>query len=120
MSTASDEQMTGTAGGASQMAGGDPRLDKLVNRLPPRMSDTVTYLLKPSSRWVRIPSGALLVVGGVFSFLPVLGIWMLPLGLALLAEDVPALRASRSKVLDWVERKKPGWLDPSASKNDQS
>jgi len=120
MSTASDEQMTGTAGGASQMAGGDPRLDKLVNRLPSRMSDTVTYLLKPSSRWVRIPSGALLVVGGVFSFLPVLGIWMLPLGLALLAEDVPALRASRSKVLDWVERKKPGWLDPSASKNDQS
>ena len=120
MSTASDEQMNGTAGSASQMAGGDPRLDKLVRRLPPRMGDTVTYLLKPSSRWVRIPSGALLVVGGVFSFLPVLGIWMLPLGLALLAEDVPALRASRSKVLDWVERKKPGWLDPSASKNDQS
>jgi hypothetical protein len=120
MSTASDEQMTGTAGSASQMAGGDPRLDKLVRRLPPRMGDTVTYLLKPSSRWVRIPSGALLVVGGVFSFLPVLGVWMLPLGLALLAEDVPALRASRSKVLDWVERKKPGWLDPSASKNDQS
>lgn len=79
-----------------------------------------TYLLKPSSRWVRIPSGALLVVGGVLSFLPVLGVWMLPLGLALLAEDVPALRASRSKVLDWVERKKPQWLDPSASKHDQS
>lgn len=120
MSTASDEPTTGTEGTANQMAGGDPRLDKLVRRLPPRMGDTVTYLLRPSSRWVRIPSGALLVVGGVFSFLPVLGIWMLPLGLALLAEDVPALRSSRSKVLDWVERKKPGWLDPSASKNDQS
>lgn len=120
MSAASDEQTTGAEGTTGQMAGGDLRLDKLVHRLPPRVGDTVTYLLKPSSRWVRIPSGALLVVGGVFSFLPVLGIWMLPLGLALLAEDVPALRSSRSKVFDWIERKKPQWLDPSAAKNDQS
>ncbi|MBR0843121.1 hypothetical protein JQ607_23220 [Bradyrhizobium liaoningense] len=120
MSSAADERATGTNGASGHMAGGDPRLDKLVHRLPPRMGGSVTYLLKPSSRWVRIPSGALLVVGGVFSFLPVLGVWMLPLGLALLAEDVPALRSSRSKVLDWVERKKPQWLDPSASKNDQS
>ena len=120
MSAASDERTAGNGGTTGQMAGGDPRLDKLVRRLPPRMGDTVTYLLKPSSRWVRIPSGALLIVGGVLSFLPVLGVWMLPLGLALLAEDVPALRDSRSKVLDWVERKKPQWLDPSASKNDQS
>ena len=120
MSVVSDEDKTGTAGATGQMAGGDPRLDKLVHRLPPRMGDTVTYLLKPSSRWVRIPSGALLIVGGVLSFLPVLGVWMLPLGLALLAEDVSALRSSRGKVLDWVERKKPQWLDPSAPKNDQS
>ena len=120
MSAASDEDTTGTAGATGQMAGGDPRLDKLVHRLPPRVGGTVSYLLKPSSRWVRIPSGALLIVGGVLSFLPVLGIWMLPLGLALLAEDVRALRSSRGKVLDWVERKKPQWLDPSAPKNDQS
>ncbi|MBR1134052.1 hypothetical protein [Bradyrhizobium iriomotense] len=119
MSTASDEHTTGIEGAAGQMAGGDPRLDKLVHRLPPRMGDTVTYLLKPSSRWVRIPSGALLVVGGVLSFLPVLGVWMLPLGLALLAEDVPTLRSSRSKVFDWIERRKPHWLDPSTPKNDQ-
>lgn len=120
MSAASDERGNGAAGTASEMAGGDPRLDRLVDRLPPRMGDTVTYLLKPSSRWVRIPSGALLIAGGVLSFLPILGVWMLPLGLALLAEDVPALRSSRSKVLDWVERKKPHWLDPSTSKNGQS
>lgn len=120
MSAASEERMAGTGDTTSQMAGGDPRLDKLVHRLPPRMEGTVSYLLKPSSRWVRIPSSALLVVGGALSFLPVFGIWMLPLGLALLAEDVPALRSSRSKVLDWVERKKPQWFDPSAAKNDQS
>jgi hypothetical protein len=115
MSAASDDRTTATKG-TSQMAGGDPRLDKLVDRMPARVGDTVSYLLKPSSRWVRIPSGALLVVGGVLSFLPVLGVWMLPLGLALLAEDVPALRSSRSKVFDWIERKKPHWLDPSVPK----
>ncbi|MBW7967825.1 hypothetical protein [Bradyrhizobium sp. BR 10289] len=120
MSAASEERTRRSEGDTGRMAGGDPRLDKLVHRLPPRIGDTVTYLLKPSSRWVRIPSGALLIVGGVFSFLPVLGIWMLPLGLALLAEDVPALRASRSKVFDWIERKKPHWLDPSTPKQDQS
>ena len=115
MSAASDERNT-----ASSSAGGDARLDALVHRLPPRLAETVTYLLKPSSRWVRIPSGALFIVGGVLSFLPVLGIWMLPLGLALLAEDVPALRSSRSKVFDWIGRRKPHWLDPSVPKNDQS
>ncbi|QOZ76369.1 hypothetical protein XH83_13470 [Bradyrhizobium sp. CCBAU 53351] len=120
MSAASNERTNEAAGPASELAGGDPRFERLVDRLPPRMGDTVTYLLKPSSRWVRIPSGALLIVGGVLSFLPILGVWMLPLGLALLAEDVPALRSSRSKVLDWVERKKPHWLEPSAPKNDQT
>ena len=116
MSAASDEHRTGSTGAAGQPAGGDPRLDALVHRLPPRLAGTVAYLLKPSSRWVRIPAGALLIVGGVLSILPVLGIWMLPLGLALLAEDVPALRAARSKVFDWIERRKPHWLDPSAPK----
>jgi len=120
MSAASDEQRTRPEGADGRPAGGDPRLDALVRRLPPRLAGTVDYLLQPSSRWVRIPAGMLLVVGGVLSFLPVLGIWMLPLGLALLAEDVPALRASRSKVFDWIERRKPHWLDPSAPKNDQT
>ena len=120
MSATSDEQATRSKDATGQPAGGDPRLDALVQRLPPRIAGTVDYLLQPSSRWVRIPAGMLLVVGGVLSFLPVLGIWMLPLGLALLAEDVPALRASRSKVFDWIERRKPHWLDPSTSKNDRS
>jgi hypothetical protein len=30
------------------------------------------------------------------------------------------LRSARGKVLDWVERRKPQWLDPAAPKNDQS
>lgn len=120
MSAASSERGMRSGGANGEPSGGDPRLDALVRRLPPRLAGTVDYLLQPSNRWVRIPSGALLVVGGVLSFLPVLGIWMLPLGLALLAEDVPALRASRSKVFDWIARRKPHWLDPSTPKNDET
>lgn len=36
--------------------------------------------------------GILLFIGGVLGFLPVLGFWMMPLGLALLATDVPPMR----------------------------
>ena len=42
--------------------------------------------------FLRLPIGLLLIAGGVFSFLPGLGIWMLPLGFLLLAVDVPVLR----------------------------
>ena len=36
--------------------------------------------------------GVLLVLGGILGFLPVLGFWMIPLGVALLATDIPPLR----------------------------
>lgn len=38
---------------------------------------------------VRVPLALLLILGGLVSFLPFLGLWMLPLGLLLLAVDVP-------------------------------
>lgn len=47
------------------------------------------WLQHPQSRWVRLPAGIVLIVGGVFSILPFLGVWMLPLGLMLIAADVP-------------------------------
>ena len=34
----------------------------------------------------------LFILGGIFSFLPVPGIWMLPLGLLLITEDVEFLQ----------------------------
>jgi hypothetical protein len=54
--------------------------------------------------------GVLLICGGLFSFLPILGLWMLPLGLGLLADDVPLIRSGRSRILDWIERRRPHWL----------
>ena len=66
------------------------------------------YLRQPQARLVRVPAAVLLMLGGVFSILPVLGIWMLPLGLLLLAVDLPALRPPLARVLHWIERKWPG------------
>lgn len=41
----------------------------------------------------RLPVGLLLMVGGVFGFLPVLGFWMIPLGAAVALIDLrPAWR----------------------------
>jgi hypothetical protein len=39
--------------------------------------------------------------------LPILGLWMLPLGLLLLAVDMPSLRPPLARALRWIERKWP-------------
>jgi hypothetical protein len=91
-------------------AGSDHRLDRLIDRLPRRVRATVHWLRRPGATGIRIPAGVLLTCGGVFGFLPVLGFWMIPLGLVLLADDVPPLAVARSRVLDWIERHHPNWL----------
>ena len=56
-------------------------------------SRPVLARLMGPGRWpVRLPVAIALILGGIFSFLPVLGLWMLPLGLMLLAIDAPFLR----------------------------
>lgn len=46
----------------------------------------------PRWRPARIALGIALLVGGTLGFLPVLGFWMIPLGLTVLAVDSPPLR----------------------------
>jgi hypothetical protein len=98
----------------------DWRIEALIDRLPQRLQPTLRSLRQPSRRWLRIPAGFLLILGGLLSVLPVLGLWMLPLGLVLLAEDVPALRSLRSRLLDWIERRHPAWLQPDERRRDQA
>ena len=85
-------------------------------KLPKGPARLVGWLRKPSSRYARMPLASLLIVGGVFSFLPVLGIWMLPLGLLLFAQDVPVLRRPMARMLGWIERK---WLKRQRTKTMQ-
>lgn len=51
----------------------------------------------PTSRLVRIPIGVLLILFGLVGFLPVLGFWMIPLGLIVLSVDLPIIRRWRRK-----------------------
>jgi hypothetical protein len=96
----------------------DPRVDRIIDRLPGRLRSALRRLRQPEATPVRVPAGMLLVCGGILGFLPILGFWMLPLGLILLAEDVPPLRSARSWMLNWIERRYPHWLaesgDPTA------
>ncbi len=49
---------------------------------------------------LRTLLGLVLMVAGVFGFLPILGFWMLPLGVAFIALDVPPLRR---RLLRWLQ-----------------
>jgi hypothetical protein len=92
------------------------RLELLIRRLPARLQCIVRWLRRPSARWVRIAAAVLLMLGGVFSILPVLGLWMLPLGLVLLAEDVRPLRRCTDRILAWIEQRRPHWMGLSSAR----
>jgi hypothetical protein len=85
-------------------------VERLIERLPERIRTPTRWLRRPSSRWARMPAAVLLVGGGFLSILPLLGLWMLPLGLMLLAEDMPPLRRVRGRVLERIERHRPHWF----------
>ena len=57
------------------------------------------------NHWLRKTVGVLLVLGGLLGFLPVLGYWMLPLGLALLAVDWPFARRLYRRLTVWWGRR---------------
>lgn len=54
--------------------------------------------MMPASRLGRLIAGILLIIGGILGFLPVVGFWMIPLGLIVLSVDFPFIRRRRRKV----------------------
>ncbi|MBP1807789.1 tryptophan synthase subunit beta [Rubellimicrobium aerolatum] len=70
----------------------------LERRVPPARR-LIRLLVRHSPTVVRLPVAVLLVLGGLFSVLPFLGLWMLPLGLLLLAVDLPTLRPGVSALI---------------------
>ncbi|HVL20537.1 MAG TPA: tryptophan synthase subunit beta [Amaricoccus sp.] len=67
-----------------------------LGRAAPVVRPLTERLLRDGTRLIRLPVALLLLLGGFFSFLPVLGLWMLPLGVMLLAVDVPLIRPTVS------------------------
>jgi hypothetical protein len=54
---------------------------------------------------IRTAVGLLMMVAGVLGFLPLLGFWMLPLGVLVAISDVPPLRRRMERWLNEIRRR---------------
>ena len=78
----------------------------LEREVPDRVARVIRNLRHPDARWVRIPVGVLFLLGGLLGpILPLLGVWMLPIGLLLMAYDLPFLRKQVGRFTIWITRK---------------
>ena len=68
----------------------------------------------PKSKPIRIGLGILLIALGLLGFLPVLGFWMIPLGLLVLSIDIPIVRRWRRQLAVWWHRDRKNGNETSA------
>jgi hypothetical protein len=80
-------------------------LERLQGHLPGGAARLMSKARAPGAVWVRVPLSVALMASGFVGFLPVLGFWMLPLGLALLALDLPFLRGPMARLLSFINGK---------------
>lgn len=88
------------------------RLDRQLNALTrrfPGLRGLVSLTEARPGVILRLPLALLLIMGGLLGFLPVLGFWMIPLGLLILAIDLPILRPGVSAVLIRGRRRLSLW-----------
>lgn len=92
--------------GGERPCRGRDQLDEAFYRLgqviPPRLKPALDWLRSSRSKPVRIPLGILCIIAAFFWFLPVVGLEFLPLGLLLLAQDVPFLRRPAARLTLWL------------------
>lgn len=60
----------------------------------------------PESRGWRIAIGVGLVILGCFGFLPILGFWMIPLGILILSYEFASVRRFRRRTNVWWGRRR--------------
>ena len=84
----------------------DEELDRLQARLPQKVSRFMKKVRSPEVAPYRIPAGIALTAGGLVGFLPIVGFWMVPLGLAVLAQDVPVMRPPLARLLRKINGKR--------------
>ena len=83
----------------------DQAFNELERQAPDRVTRAIRWLRTPESRRKRLALGVLFILGSFFWFLPVVGIEWLPIGLLLIAEDVPILRRPAARLMLWLERR---------------
>ncbi len=84
------------------------RLDRQIAALAsrsPKLRRLVAVLHGRPGVLLRLPLGLMLIFGGFLAILPVFGLWMIPLGLLVLAIDLPLLRPFVSTALIRLRRK---------------
>ncbi len=54
---------------------------------------------------LRLLAGILFFIGGIFGFLPVLGFWMMPLGILIASTDIPPARRAMERWLGKTRRR---------------
>jgi len=86
----------------------DRQLNALVRRFPSLRGLLPLVEARPGVL-LRVPLAVLLIMGGMLGFLPILGFWMLPLGLLLLAVDLPVLRPVVSNAMIRGRRRLSLW-----------
>lgn len=84
----------------------EEELDRLQERVPHGVARVMRKVRSPGAAPYRIPVGVALTVGGCLGFLPVLGFWMAPLGLAVLAQDVAVMRPPVARAIAWINSKR--------------
>jgi hypothetical protein len=77
----------------------------IERRVLTKVGTFIRWLREPSKIWIRFIVAGVLILGGVLSFLPLFGLWMLPLGLLLIAQDIPILQRPLLAALRGIEMK---------------
>jgi hypothetical protein len=80
-------------------------MDRFQNYIPTWVARNLKRLLGKRAIWVRVLTGVAFIVAWCFFPLPIVGIWMLPVGLALLAYDIPMMRRPMARLLHFTNRK---------------
>jgi len=78
------------------------RFNRQIGRLGrqvPGIDGPLRGLSAPGRMWLRLPVALLMILGGLVGFLPVVGFWMVPVGLVLLAIDLPRMRCAVARLL---------------------
>jgi hypothetical protein len=85
----------------------DKRAEK-KKRVPPRRVVRIFErdFRMPQSKVLRVSIGIGLVMLGILGFLPILGFWMIPLGLLVLSYEFAAIRRMRRRGVVWWERRR--------------
>ncbi|MCR9134816.1 MAG: hypothetical protein NXI27_02400 [Alphaproteobacteria bacterium] len=60
----------------------------------------------PKNRLWRTLLGVAFILGGIVGFLPIVGFWMIPVGLLILSNDIPMIRRWRRRLIIWAGRRK--------------